>query len=111
MRLVTIDPGRLRTELALEAPAQAPDGAGGFAESWTEIALVFAEIEPLAARDRFGAAQTLEEVSHRITMRHRGDLRSGMRLVNGGRRFLIRTVHDPDETGRYLVCRVREEGL
>lgn len=111
MRLVTIDPGRLRIELALQAPAQAPDGAGGFSESWTEIALVFAEIEPLAARDRFGAAQTLEEVSHRITMRHRGDVRSGMRFAKGSRRFLIRTVHDPDETGRYLVCRVQEEGL
>ena len=111
MPILTIDPGRLRVELALEEATQAPDGAGGFTESWTEVALVFAEVEPLAARDRFGAGQTLEEVSHRVTMRHRADVRSGMRLVRGGRRFLIATVHDPDESGRYLVCNVREEGL
>lgn len=111
MRVLTIDPGRLRVELALQEATQTPDGAGGFTESWTEVALVFAGIEPLAARDRFGAGQTLEEVSHRVTMRHRADLRSGMRLVRGGRRFTIATVHDPDESGRYLVCNVREEGL
>lgn len=111
MPIVTIDPGRLRSELSLQEATQTPDGAGGFTESWTEVAVVFAEVEPLAARDRFGAGQTLEEVSHRITLRHRPDLRSGMRFVRGGRRFMIATVYDPDESGRYLVCRVREEGL
>ena len=52
MAFLTIDPGRLRVELSLEEATQAPDGAGGFTESWAEVALVFAEIEPLAARDR-----------------------------------------------------------
>jgi head-tail adaptor len=33
-----------------------------------------------------------------------------MRFRRLARLFAIVTVHDPDETGRYLVCRVREEG-
>ena len=57
------------------------------------------------------ADQAIETVTHRITIRKRNDIRSGMRFVKGARVFEIETVHDPDETGRYLVCRVREEGL
>jgi head-tail adaptor len=34
-----------------------------------------------------------------------------MRFMKGARIFDILTIHDPDETGRYLICRVREEGL
>lgn len=108
--VVLLDPGELRSELALEAMTPVPDGAGGYAESWSEIGLVFARIEPVQARERFGAGQTLEEVTHRITLRQRGDIASGMRFRRGARIFAILTVHDPDETERYLVCRVREEG-
>ena len=71
---------------------------------------MFARVEPVSAASRFGADQTLESVTHRVTMRHRGDVASGMRLMRRERVFDILTVHDPDETGRYLVCRVREAG-
>lgn len=106
-----IDPGRFRTELTLEAMIPVGDGAGGFVETWEAVATVMARIEPRAARDRFGAAQTLEAVTHRVTMRHRADVASGMRLRRGARVLAIVTVHDPDETGRYLVAQTREEGL
>lgn len=65
----------------------------------------------MAAKSRYGADQTLEKVTHRVTLRYREDLRSGMRLRKLGRLFDIVTVHDPDETGRYLVCAVTEAGL
>lgn len=105
-----IAPGDLRVELRLEQMTQSPDGLGGFSESWNETGLVFAMVEPASARDRFGAGQTLEDVTHRITIRHRPDVASGMRLRRGIRVFDIRTVHDPDETGRYLVLKAREQG-
>lgn len=105
-----INPGLLRTELVLEQPSLEPDGLGGHAESWSEIATVFARVEPVAASARFGAGQTLEQTTHRITLRHRADLYSGMRFRRGERIFAILTVNDPDETGRYLVCRAQEVG-
>ena len=110
MRGLFIVPGELRTELALEAAVAVADGLGGHAESWTEVATVFARIEPVSANAVFGADQTLETVTHRITMRWRSEVASGMRLARPGRIFDIVTVHDPDETGRYLVCRTREIG-
>lgn len=111
MAKLLINPGALRTELSLEESQPAADGLGGFSEVWVEIATVFGQIDPIIARDEFGADQTLESVSHRITVRWRGDLKSGMRFAKLARRFDILTAHDPDESRRYLVCRVKEIGL
>lgn len=108
--MLFIEPGLLRTELALEMCTPAPDGHGGFSENWTETAMLFARIEPISATSVFGADQTLEAVTHRITFRRRDGVASGMRLVKGTRIFEIVTVHDPDESGRYLVCKTREVG-
>lgn len=110
MRAMFIDPGALRTELALEQAVLEPDGLGGHAEAWSEVGLVFARVEPVSPASRFGAGQTLETVTHRITTRHRDDLKSGMRFRRQSRIFGIVTAHDPDDSGRYLVCRAREEG-
>lgn len=111
MRTEFIDPGAFRHELLLEAATLTPDGAGGYVESWTEVASIFARIEPVSAVSRFGADQTLETVTHRITLRHRQNIESGMRFRLRARIFAIVTIHDPDETRRYLVCQAREEGL
>lgn len=105
-----VDPGALRTELSLQQVTAPPDGLGGHAAAWSEVATLFGRIEPLAQASRFGAGQTLEESTHRITLRFRDGVASGMRLVRQARAFDILTVHDPDETGRYLVCRVKEVG-
>jgi len=110
MRGEFIDPGAFRHEMALEAATLVPDGSGGHVETWNETATLFARIEPVSAASRFGADRRLETVTHRVTLRHRTGIASGMRLSRLGRTFRILTVHDPDETGRYLVCRVEEEG-
>lgn len=110
MRALFIEPGALRHELALEAASLTPDDAGGHAQTWSEVATVFAMIEPVGASATFGADQTLETVTHRVTLRHRPGVASGMRFSGRGRVFDIVTVHDPDESGRYLVCRTREIG-
>jgi SPP1 family predicted phage head-tail adaptor len=110
MVVLCIDPGELRAEIVLEACTTQPDGFGGFSEVWTEMATLFAKIEPVSATSVFGADQTLETTTHRITMRHRAGVASGMRLTKQERTFEIIIVHDPDESGRYLVCKVKEVG-
>lgn len=108
MRSVFLDPGRLRTELSLQAAARVSDGQGGFAETWSEVGSVFALVEPVAARDVFAADRPGAEATHRVTIRARGDVAAGMRFARGARVFPILAVHDPDESGRFLVCRTRE---
>jgi SPP1 family predicted phage head-tail adaptor len=103
-----VDPGALRVRLTLQAVTAVPDGLGGFAESWSDVATVFGRVEPVSADSRFGAGQTLETVTHRVTLRRRAGVEAGMRFAGRGRVFRIVTVHDPDEGGRYLLCRTRE---
>lgn len=110
MRGEFVDPGALRTELSLQQASLGPDGMGGHVETWNEVATVLARVEPLSATMRFGAGQTLEQATHRVTLRFRGGLVSGMRFVRAGRAWDILTAHDPDETGRYIMCRTREVG-
>ena len=111
MKTEFIDPGSFRTELSLQQVTLTADGMGGNTEEWSVIATVFARVEPLTATAQFAAGQTLEEATHRVTLRHRANLSSGMRFVRGARVWTILSAHDPDETGRYLVCRTREKGL
>jgi SPP1 family predicted phage head-tail adaptor len=110
MRTLFLDPGSLRAELSLQANTPVPDGMGGHTEEWAEIATVFARIEPITATSRFGTDQAVETVTHRITLRWRNGVAAGMRFARQDRNFDIVTVHDPDDTGRYLVCRAREIG-
>lgn len=110
MRASFLDPGALRTEFALEESVTMPDAFGGYTEGWVERATLFAQVEPLAAQSSFGAGQTLETATHRVTVRWREGIRSGMRFRRDQRVLDIVTVHDPDETQRYLVCRTREQG-
>ena len=110
MRTEFIDPGAFRHEVAMEAASIVSDGGGGHSEIWSEVATFFALIEPVTARSRFGGDQTLETLSHRVTIRYRADVTSGLRLKHGRRILKILTVHDPDETARYLVCHTREIG-
>lgn len=80
MHSVLLDPGFLRNELRLQAAGVVPDGLGGHTEAWSEIALLFGMVEPVSANSIVNADQAIETVTHRITIRKRNDIRSGIPL-------------------------------
>lgn len=104
-----IDAGRLSTELVLEVRSGDADAYGGFSGAWSPIATVWARLEPVSSASLPWAGQSLDEATHRVTMRFRDDVKAGMRFTRDARIFVIRSVTDPDETGRYLFCLTREE--
>ena len=108
MRLTFIDPGTLKTEFSLEQVTQTADGFGGKTETWVEVAIVFARLEPLGVAQNFRGDQDIESATHRITIRMRSGMKSAMRFRLGTRLFRVVTVTDPDETGRYLNCYCEE---
>ena len=109
MPIEFVDAGKLSTELVLEARSGEPDDYGGFSGAWSEVAMVWARLEPLSSTSILWAGQSLDDATHRITMRYRDGVKAGTRLRKGTRTFLIRSVTDPDETGRYLICITQEE--
>lgn len=109
MALLFIDPGLLRRRAVLQAGDAVADQTGGAAVSWREVAELSVHVEPVSERldQRFG--QNEATVTHRVICRYRTDIDRGMVFVVGERRLTVRSAHDPDESGRYLVCRCEEE--
>lgn len=109
MPVLFFDPGQLTARLELETADAASDGQGGAALTWVSIGALWARIEPVSMTPKEVAGQEIGVVTHRIWLRNRSDIETGMRLRKGTCIFDIRALRDPDESGRYLVC-LCEEG-
>jgi SPP1 family predicted phage head-tail adaptor len=109
MLLTFFDAGQLTARLDLESPSETPDGQGGVTQSHAVAASLWARIEPVSAeREETGHAER-QSITHRIWIRHSAAVSPGLRFRKGSRVFTIQTVHDPDDSGRYLVCRTTEQ--
>jgi len=106
--VVFFDPGQMTARLSLEEHTSTPDGQGGGTLSWTEIAAMWAKIEPVSTSLAERAGAEIGTISHRIWLRFREGVSAGQRLRKGARLFAIKLVQDPDETGRYLTCLCEE---
>jgi SPP1 family predicted phage head-tail adaptor len=102
--------GRLRLRLVLERATPSADGAGGATLVWNEIATVAADVTPVSADERSVGEGLGDLTLQRIVIRKRADILAGDRFRLGARLFRIRSITDPAEDGRYLVCICEEEG-
>ncbi|MGC9417790.1 MAG: head-tail adaptor protein [Rhodovulum sp.] len=107
-------PPILNRRLVLEAPERVPDGAGGYAETWVQRGVIWAEISPRTGGERAGEELTLARVPYRIVVRGAppgAEARpsAGQRFREGARLFQIRAVAEADARSRYLTCFADEE--
>ena len=105
---------RLNWRLTLEAPAHAPDGAGGFAEVWTALGVVWADLTARTGRETFRGGAAVSRVPFSIIVRaapvgHPERPVPNQRFRDGNRLFHIRSVAERDPEGRYLVCTADEQ--
>lgn len=108
MRLTFMDPGALCARLELEDQVSTSDGQGGETVSWVPVTLLWGLVKPFAIRHGEEGGSESTTITHRVTIRTRSDVRRGMRFVWQDRALLINAVSDPDEAGRYLICRCEE---
>ena len=103
-----LNPGAMRTRFALEKAASVPTLAWAASPGcWSEGVDGFAHIEPRSADSRFRSRRAGDPVT-RITLRMRDGIVGGMRFTTMDASFGSSPCTIEDETGRYLVCRVRE---
>jgi len=100
----------LRHRLVLEERVSVADGGGGATESWTELATVWAAMQPKSGQEREAADRLGARATTDITIRYRGDVTTDMRLRQGARHFNIRAVQDADGCRRWLKCTCEEGG-
>lgn len=103
-----MNPGRLRHRVTFQALTRTPDAGGGATETWTDVATVWAAVEPLAGTERLRAMQVSPTLSHRIRTRYRAGITTANRAVYDGREFDITAVIDPGERHRELQLLAEE---
>lgn len=104
----------LSRQLTLEAIERVADGAGGYAETWQALGLVWAEVTARSGRERDGGDVTLSSTRYRIILRaapvgQTSRPEPGMRFRDGNRVFTVLAVAEHDAAGRYLRCETTEE--
>lgn len=77
-------PGDLNRRLALQAPDETADGAGGVARSYETVARVWAQVVPRAMRADIAAGSLGAAQRFRILIRRRDDVTTRHQLVDGG---------------------------
>ena len=100
--------GTLRQRVAIQRQTVTRDSFGAEVVTWTDVATVWASVMALAGRELFDSRQTVAQVDHRVTIRHRADVRPAMRVVCGVRVFDIQAALDKEGRGRYLELLCRE---
>lgn len=103
--------GAFNLRLTLQAQTLSGDGCGGTVGTWQPQFDLWARIVPVKGIVVVAAGEEQREHTHWIYTRKRSGIEPGMRFVGGQRTFDIDTVRDPDESGRYWVCRVSEIDL
>jgi SPP1 family predicted phage head-tail adaptor len=103
-----IDPGELNHRLVLEAPVEAPDGAGGVTRSYQSVATLWAAVAPVSARGDVSAADLGATVTHRVVVRAGPDITTRHRLRDGARVLRIVALKDRDGSGRFVEIHAEE---
>lgn len=100
--------GRLRHRIKIQSLGLADDGMGGQTEAWSDMANVWASIEPLTGKELFIAQQVESNVTHKITMRYLAGITTKHRILFGSRVFEIVSIRDEEERNKVLEIFVTE---
>lgn len=100
--------GKLRRKIIIQQQTSTQDGYGGTVKTWTDVATVWASVEPLDGREFFAAQQVNSEVTTRIKLRYLAGVVSKMRIVHGTKTYDILSVIDPEERHKELQVMCKE---
>lgn len=95
--------GKMRERVTLQQESSTTDGGGGYALGWTDVATVWAKMEPVGGREQIEADKLQGVLDYRVTIRYRSDVVPGMRLVWNSKNFNIRAVVCEEERERFLT--------
>lgn len=80
--------GPMRHRATLQTYTPTRDATGGVVESWTDVATVYARVEPIRGREALEAEQILAEADTRVTIRYGSEWAA----INPSWRVLCRNV-------------------
>ena len=100
--------GSLRHRVTIQRLTITQGTAGEVVESWSDVATVYAAVEPLSGREFWQAQQVAAESQIRVRIRYRAGLDTTMRVIHDDRTLEILSIVDPEERHRELQLMCRE---
>jgi len=106
-----VHPGRLRQKITIQYRADGQDATGAPNGAWTELASVFAAIEPISGREWLASGVVNADITNKITIRYGSEVAAATpahRVLFGTRIFNIVAIRNIDEANRWLELVVKE---
>lgn len=100
----------LRERVTIQQQTASDDGYGGKTANWTDLATLFAQVEPIfgTAMERQVAEQRNASAGYRVRIRYRNDITAAMRILWKTHTLAIHSLH---EQGEILSILTYEENL
>lgn len=102
--------GALRARIIIEREDPTGNDGGSYAPNWTQVANLWAQIEPVTGRVVRQGERLESHITHRVTLRYRTDITAGMRIVCGAQLLTIQAVLDLGARHRFLQLLAQEGG-
>jgi SPP1 family predicted phage head-tail adaptor len=94
--------GDFRERILIQQEARTPDTGGGAVLSWTDVAEIWASVEPLSGREGLQGEGVVGTQLYRLRFRAEVSLTTAMRLVWSGKTLNIRSLRVVEARGRLL---------
>ena len=99
--------GDLKHRITLQAPIKAPDGMGGFDNTWSDRDTISAAIWPVSAKEQVASMGAVMTMSHRIRIRYRSDVKANWRFKYKNSYFNIVSIVNPNMANKQLDIMVK----
>jgi SPP1 family predicted phage head-tail adaptor len=100
--------GELRQRLILQQNQPNTGSYGERLPDWVSLSTIWGAVNPVSARQFIEQQRDQAEITHKVKIRFRSDIKSGMRLLFGTRILHIEGVLNTDEANRELLLMCRE---
>lgn len=99
----------MRDRVTIQARTVTQGAAGAPALAWSDVATVWAKVEPLDGTEQQQAGRVAADMTHRVTVRYYAGLTPKHRLLLGSRALNISSVSDVDNRRRQHTIMAKEE--
>ena len=102
-----MNPGKLNRRIILQRQDVSRDVVGQAKPVWTDIATVWAAVLPLRGREYFESAKVNSEITVRVVIRYRADVKPSWRVKHGADAYDIIEIINPADGKRelQLMCK------
>ena len=103
--------GGMRERVTFQEETEASDGGGGYTMTWGNISTnptMWARVQPVRGGEAVEVGRLAALQMYLVTVRHRTDLNTGMRIVWGSKTMNIRTITNRDEKRKFLTIEAQD---